>query len=150
VTSQPPRSSNPNSAARATTSRTASPPGVLRRGSRESVTGAGWPLRGPSGGPDAARPNRIDANPALGATEEWTFTNRSGQDHPIHLHDINFQVVSGASTGPDTEWKETINVPSWSSVTLRVTFPDYTGVYMFHCHILEHEDNMLMGQFKVG
>jgi FtsP/CotA-like multicopper oxidase with cupredoxin domain len=95
-------------------------------------------------------PNRIDANPALGATEEWTFSNRSGQDHPIHLHDINFQVVSGASAGPDTEWKETINVPSWNSVTLRVTFPDYTGVYMFHCHILEHEDNMLMGQFKVG
>ena len=98
-------------------------------------------------------PNRIDANVALGATEEWTFDNRSGQDHPIHLHDINFQVVGESwrtNSGPDTEWKETINVPSWSSVTIRVTFPDFSGVYMFHCHILEHEDNMLMGQFKVG
>jgi spore coat protein A len=96
-------------------------------------------------------PNRIDANVALGATEEWTFDNRSGQDHPIHMHDINFQVVSGGSTtGPNSEWKETVNVPKWSSVTVRVKFPDYTGVYVFHCHILEHEDNMLMGQFKVG
>ena len=96
-------------------------------------------------------PNRIDANVALGATEEWTFQNRSGQDHPIHMHDINFQVVSGASTGgPNSEWKETINVPSWSSVTVRAQFPDFTGIYMFHCHILEHEDHMLMAQFKVG
>ena len=98
-------------------------------------------------------PQRIDANVALNATEEWTFDNRSGQDHPIHLHDINFHVVNESwqsPTGPDTEWKETINLPSWSSVTIRVKFPDYTGIFPFHCHILEHEDNMLMGQFKVS
>ncbi|MDQ1674540.1 MAG: hypothetical protein QOC98_3102, partial [Frankiaceae bacterium] len=95
-------------------------------------------------------PNRTDATVPLGATEEWTFDNRSGQDHPIHSHDINFQAVSGTSTtGPNAEWKETINVPSWSSVTYRVSFPDYKGTYVFHCHILEHEDHMLMGQFKV-
>lgn len=96
-------------------------------------------------------PNRIDADVKLGATEEWTFVNRSGQDHPIHMHDINFQVVSGGATsGPDSEWKETINVPSWKSLTVRVQFPDFTGKYVFHCHILEHEDNMLMGQFQVS
>ena len=96
-------------------------------------------------------PNRIDAAVKLGATEEWTFDNRSGQDHPIHMHDINFMVVSGgATTGPDAEWKETINVPSWKSLTVRVQFPDFTGKYVFHCHILEHEDNMLMGQFQVS
>ena len=69
------------------------------------------------------------------------------------MHDINFQAVSGAnssSSGPNSEWKETINVPSWSSVTVRTQFPDFTGIYMFHCHILEHEDHMLMSQFKVG
>ena len=95
-------------------------------------------------------PARIDANVALGATEEWTFQNRSGQDHPIHLHDINFQVVSGGSTsGPNSEWKETVNVPSWGTVTVRAQFTEFTGIYMFHCHILEHEDKMLMMQFKV-
>ena len=98
-------------------------------------------------------PQRSDANVALNATEEWTFNNQSGQDHPIHLHDINFHVVNESwqtPTGPDTEWKETINLPSWSSITIRVKFTDYTGIFPFHCHILEHEDNMLMGQFKVG
>jgi FtsP/CotA-like multicopper oxidase with cupredoxin domain len=98
-------------------------------------------------------PNRIDAHPALGATEEWTFNNKSWVNHPIHLHDINFQVVSiggSAPTGPNAELKETVDIPSRSSVTLRVTFPDFAGIYMFHCHILEHEDNMLMGQFQVG
>ncbi len=96
-------------------------------------------------------PARIDAEVALNATEEWTFHNRSGQDHPIHLHDINFQVVSGGSVGgPNSEWKETVNVPAWSNVTVRAQFPDYTGIYMFHCHILEHEDHMLMAQFRVS
>ncbi len=96
-------------------------------------------------------PARVDAYVKLGATEEWTFQNRSGQDHPIHIHDVNFQVVSGGSTsGPNSEWKETVNVPSWSSVTVRAQFPDFAGIYMIHCHILEHEDHMLMTQFKVG
>ena len=98
-------------------------------------------------------PNRIDANVKLNATEEWTFDNRSGQDHPIHMHDINFQVIrsgSGTPTGADAQWKETVNVPSWSSVTVRAKFPDFTGTYMLHCHILEHEDDMLMAQFKVS
>jgi spore coat protein A len=98
-------------------------------------------------------PNRIDANVKLNATEEWTFDNRSGQDHPIHMHDINFQVVStdrGTPTGADAQWKETVNVPGWSKVTVRAKFPDFTGTYMLHCHILEHEDDMLMAQFKVS
>ena len=96
-------------------------------------------------------PARIDADVPLGATEDWTFQNRSGQDHPIHLHDVNFHVVSGGPAGgPGSEWKETVNVPAWSSVTVRAQFADFTGVYMFHCHILEHEDHMLMAQFRVG
>jgi FtsP/CotA-like multicopper oxidase with cupredoxin domain len=76
---------------------------------------------------------------------------RPRPDHPIHIHDVNFHVVNGASTsGPNSEWKETINVPAWSSVTVRAQFPDFTGIYMIHCNILEHEDHMLMTQFKVG
>ena len=98
-------------------------------------------------------PARIDAEVALNATEEWTFHNRSGQDHPIHLHDINFQVVSGGSVGgPNSEWKETVDGIriTGGEPTVRAQFPDYTGIYMFHCHILEHEDHMLMAQFRVS
>ena len=97
--------------------------------------------------------NRIDADIKLGATETWTFDNRSGQDHPIHLHDINFQVLSvgrGAPPPNAQQWKETVNVPAWSSAKILVKFVDFTGTYVFHCHILEHEDKGLMGQFRVS
>ena len=96
---------------------------------------------------------RIDADVKLGATETWTFDNRSGQDHPIHLHDINFQVLSigrGAPPANANQWKETVNVPAWSSATILIKFVDFTGTYVFHCHILEHEDKGLMGQFRVS
>lgn len=98
-------------------------------------------------------PARIDAKVALGATEQWTFNNRSGEDHPIHVHDINFQVLSvngSAPTGDQAQWKETVNVPAWGTVSVIGQFSDFTGNYMFHCHILEHEDNMLMSQFSVN
>ena len=98
-------------------------------------------------------PARVDAHVALGATEQWTFNNHSGQEHPIHLHDINFQVLStngSAPTGDQAQWKETVNVPAWGSVTLIGQFGDFSGTYLFHCHILEHEDNMLMSQFSVN
>ncbi len=96
---------------------------------------------------------RIDADVKLGATETWTFDNRSGQDHPIHLHDINFQVLSigrGAPPANANQWKETVNVPAWSSAKILIKFVDFTGTYVFHCHILEHEDKGLMGQFRVS
>lgn len=97
-------------------------------------------------------PARIDAPVALNTIETWTFENNSGQDHPIHIHDVNFQVIGdgGYGSSSPTEWQEMVNVPSWSTVTVIAKFTDFTGVYVFHCHILEHEDMRLMGQFKVG
>lgn len=98
-------------------------------------------------------PSRIDAHVALNATETWTFDNRSGQDHPIHVHDVNFQVLSINGSPPpadEAQWKETVNVPSWGTVQVIAHFTDFTGTYVFHCHILEHEDMRLMGQFNVG
>lgn len=98
--------------------------------------------------------NRIDADVKLNATETWTFDNRSGQDHPIHLHDINFQVLTVGRGAPpanvNQKWKETVNVPAWSSAKIIVKFVDFTGTYVFHCHILEHEDKGLMGQLRVS
>ena len=94
----------------------------------------------------------FDATPKLGAVEVWTFANRTGDDHPLHVHDINFQVLSidgRAPTGADASWKETVNVPGWKTVRVAAKFDDYTGPYVFHCHRLEHEDNMMMDQFKV-
>ena len=97
-------------------------------------------------------PARIDASPKLGTTEIWTFDNRTGDDHPLHVHDVNFQVLDidgRAPTGADASWKETVNVPGWKTVRVVARFDDYTGKFVFHCHRLEHEDNMMMGQFAV-
>jgi spore coat protein A len=97
-------------------------------------------------------PSVVDANPKLGTTEVWTFDNHTGEDHPLHVHDINFQVLSINGQAPnaaDANWKETVDVPSWGNVKVAARFDDYTGTYVFHCHRLEHEDHMMMSQFTV-
>ena len=98
-------------------------------------------------------PNRIDAFPKLGTTEIWRFTNRSMMDHPIHMHDVQFQILDINGRAPAAThagWKDVVIVPAMGG-TARVIakFEDYTGLYMFHCHMLEHEDYMAMAQFKV-
>ena len=97
--------------------------------------------------------NRVDVAAKLGSTEIWKFDNRSGTDHPMHLHDINFQVldVNGAApSAANSGWKETVDVPKWGSATIIVRWDDYTGRYVFHCHKLEHEDNRMMGNIQVS
>ena len=97
-------------------------------------------------------PNRIDANVKLGSTEIWKFDNRSGDDHPIHVHLVNFQVLDVNGTkpsAPDDSWKETLIVPAWGTARIIAKFDDYTGTFVFHCHIVEHEDQGFMDQFSV-
>jgi FtsP/CotA-like multicopper oxidase with cupredoxin domain len=97
-------------------------------------------------------PARIDAVPALGSTEIWKFDNRSGQSHPLHIHDVQFQIVDINGSAPsagDSGWKDTVLVPERGSARVIMKFADLTGVYVFHCHKLEHEDHAMMSQFKV-
>lgn len=97
-------------------------------------------------------PARVDAQPKLGTTEIWSFTNRSGMDHPIHMHDNMFQILDiNGNPPPATHagWKDVVIVPPMGTARVIKKFEDYTGLYMFHCHMLEHEDYMLMSQFKV-
>ena len=111
--------------------------------------GAKWTING-----HGYDPNVYDATPKLGSTEVWTFQNNTGEDHPIHVHDVNFQVLSvngkaPSATDRNAGWKETVNVTGRSTVKVAAKFDDYTGTYVLHCHRLEHEDNMMMTQFKV-
>jgi spore coat protein A len=92
--------------------------------------------------------NRIDANVVLGNTERWRFINNSNVSHPMHIHLVQFVVV-GAGAGDD-HWKDTVNVPPGGTVEVRARFTDYTGTYVFHCHVLEHEDHAMMAQFSVS
>jgi spore coat protein A, manganese oxidase len=96
-------------------------------------------------------PNRIDARPVLGRTEKWTFTNPTGSTHMVHLHDVDQQCLSrdGGPCYPYETMKETWALGPGETLELKLKFTDHLGKFMFHCHILEHEDDGMMSQFEV-
>jgi bilirubin oxidase len=94
--------------------------------------------------------NRVDATARLGTTEIWEIENLVGMDHPFHLHGFRFQVVERDGVPePYPSWKDTVNVPKHQTVRFVVRFDDYPGKWMFHCHILTHEDFGMMGVLEV-
>jgi len=97
-------------------------------------------------------PARIDATVPLGAVEIWEFVSESRMPHPIHLHHVMFQVLSRNGMAPpphEMGWKDTVVMFPGETVRVIARFTDYKGVYVFHCHMLEHEDFAMMGQFEV-
>ena len=90
-------------------------------------------------------PTRVDTRARLGQVEEWTFINETTQDHPMHLHTNDFQVVKvdGKTVRPNAAIDNTI-LPRNGSVTFRFKPETYTGLTVFHCHILFHEDSGMM------
>jgi FtsP/CotA-like multicopper oxidase with cupredoxin domain len=94
--------------------------------------------------------HRVDVTVPLGATEIWEIENLVGMDHPFHLHGFRFQVLDRDGVPePFPYWKDTVNVPKHETVRLIVKFEDYPGLWMFHCHILDHEDAGMMGILEV-
>jgi FtsP/CotA-like multicopper oxidase with cupredoxin domain len=94
--------------------------------------------------------NRVDVVAPLGATEIWQVENPLGMDHPFHLHGFQFQVLErNGVPEPFRAWKDTVNVPKGELVRLIVQYTDYPGKWMFHCHILAHEDHGMMGILEV-
>lgn len=90
--------------------------------------------------------SRVDLTAHLGTTEIWEIENVVGMDHPFHLHGFHFQVVDRDGVpAPYRSWKDTVNVPKHGTVRIIVRFDDYPGKWMFHCHILSHEDQGMMG-----
>ena len=96
-------------------------------------------------------PTRIDAQPKLGTTETWILRNRGGSNHYIHIHDVDAQLVSrnGLPPAPYELIKDTWNISAGQTVVIRLKFTDNTGIFMIHCHVLEHEDGAMMAQFEV-
>ena len=108
-----------------------------------------------------------------GNTEIWKIYNSTGDTHPIHLHQVQFQLVSrqkvgmtvddsggnftvngliGQPTGPaanEAGWKDTVQMNPGEVTTIRVKF-DLPGKYVWHCHILEHEEHDMMRYFLVN
>lgn len=114
---------------------------------------------------DGAPPTLFDPiNPPsittrAGAVEDWTIENRAGELHEFHIHQVHFKLLArdGAPVPPaQRQFLDTIQVPYWSgsgpypSVTVRMDFRGMVvGDYVYHCHILGHEDNGMMAIIRV-
>jgi bilirubin oxidase len=99
----------------------------------------------------------ITENPALYATEVWEIANFTADAHPIHVHQVQFQVVdrqpfSDLPVGPEpweTGYKDTVIAYPGQITRIKAKF-DLPGLYVWHCHIVEHEDNEMMRPLFVG
>jgi len=98
--------------------------------------------------------NVVDERVEAGATEVWEITNISPVPHPFHAHAIQWQVLDrndAPPVGAELGWKDTVLVNPGESVRIIGRFePVNVGKYVYHCHILEHEDAGMMGIFEVG
>ncbi len=99
--------------------------------------------------------NRIDLEVKRDTVERWVVSSPM-LSHPFHVHGVSFQVVreNGVAPRPESRgWKDTVVVPAGGESELFVRFTQSASretPYMFHCHILEHEDAGMMGQFTVS
>jgi len=82
----------------------------------------------------------------LGTTEEWIIKNVAREEHPFHIHVNDFMVmaVNGKPVKSYSE-QDTVPLPVRGEVRIRMHFNRFVGAYVFHCHILAHEDNGMMG-----
>jgi FtsP/CotA-like multicopper oxidase with cupredoxin domain len=113
-----------------------------------------------------AFPNVPLIQPRLNSVEEWKFVNHNNDEHPIHIHVNDFQVIeyfdptTGLRTGPDKFAIDNANAPAPTMqidetviqpgiLTVRTRFDEFTGLYVMHCHRLNHEDNGLMALINV-
>jgi len=97
--------------------------------------------------------DRIDLKSRKGEVELWEIFNNSDMDHPLHIHGTQFQIVERERNGEVfpvafTAWKDTVNITPKETVRLKIRF-NLPGMRMYHCHILEHEDQGMMGTLQV-
>ncbi len=84
-----------------------------------------------------------------GELEVWEIDNKSEMDHPFHLHGMFFEVQSLNGQPPEHfGWKDTVNVPKESKLRFAVRY-EPVGMWMYHCHILEHAERGMMGELMV-
>lgn len=113
---------------------------------------------------DGQTPKQFDPNdpPAIvtkqGAVEDWTIENRSKEIHAFHMHQIHFLLLARNGRPPQhREVMDTVTVPPWSgsgpypNVKVRMDFrwPESVGTFVYHCHILDHEDGGMMAKIEV-
>lgn len=105
--------------------------------------------------------NRIDFQVPFGDTELWRFTTKGAAPHPVHIHGASFQIKSrtggrGQLFPWESGWKDTVLLDDGETVEILIRFDQFRsvggdgkGLYLIHCHRLEHEDNGMMSNFEV-
>jgi blue copper oxidase len=98
--------------------------------------------------------NRIDFRVPFGQVERWRFTTSGNAPHPVHVHGASFQVISrtggrGQLFPWEAGWKDTVLQENRETIDVLIRFDAYKGVYLMHCHKLEHEDMGMMANFEV-
>jgi FtsP/CotA-like multicopper oxidase with cupredoxin domain len=112
----------------------------------------------------------VTENPSVGATEVWEYYNATADAHPMHIHEVAFQVVNrqdivinetngtvqvapGSTATPpeswESGWKDTVVAYPGQVTRLRLRFTN-PGQFVWHCHIVEHEDNEMMRPYRIG
>jgi FtsP/CotA-like multicopper oxidase with cupredoxin domain len=102
--------------------------------------------------------DEITENPDVGAVEIWEMYNFTEDAHPIHIHEVQFEVVDRESiearvTRPPEAWetgfKDTVIAYPGEITRVKALF-DRPGLFVWHCHIVEHEDNEMMRPYHIG
>src|SRR4030095_2136681 len=113
----------------------------------------------------------ISENPKVNTTEVWEYYNATADAHPMHIHEVAFQVVNRQGLALDAEgevlqpiqlvgdptppeawengWKDTVIAYPGQVTRLRLRFTN-AGQFVWHCHIVEHEDNEMMRPYRIG
>jgi FtsP/CotA-like multicopper oxidase with cupredoxin domain len=97
---------------------------------------------------------RVDFQVPFDQSELWRFHTNGNAPHPVHVHGASFQVISrsggrGALFPWEAGWKDTVLLEDGESVEVLIRFTAYRGLYLMHCHKLEHEDMGMMSNFEV-
>jgi FtsP/CotA-like multicopper oxidase with cupredoxin domain len=97
---------------------------------------------------------RVDERVRFGATELWRFINDGPFPHPVHMHAVHFQVLSRAGGRArvfpwERGWKDTVLVFPGEAVDVIARFDSHRGMFLLHCHNLEHEDMGMMMNFQI-
>ena len=99
---------------------------------------------------------KVNYDIPLDHTEIWSLSNQSGIAHPFHIHDVQFNIISRGGAAPaanEQGWKDVVLVRPMETVQFLTKFEDFFNSqipYMYHCHLLTHEDMGMMGQFTVS
>jgi spore coat protein A len=132
-------------------------------GPREAQLGTVMDVSGVPMGMPMMWADHVTENPAVGATEIWEMFNFTMDAHPIHIHEIMFEVVDRqpfdmetGTRGPirppelwETGFKDTVVAYPGEITRVKATF-DRAGLFVWHCHILSHEDNEMMRPYRIG